>query len=420
MKTDVLNATNLLKNGNPISANNVIQVSGLSNLPTPVGDVITLAGSTVYVFSGTVDIGANRFVLGVNTMLMGNHPALDTIVSTTTGDLITSTESNRIDNLSVICTSARVFNLSGGGAKNILCNFFIIKSCDTAGLIDSMALFSMNNCLLISYSVGGFSFTGTGALLRITAGTYNGSTGNIIDLGTALFDTVYLQNIKVNNSGTAVGIAVASNGANITANGFGILSGCFFEDTATAITGYTNFDIDWDVRDNASVELTSDRFQPTGWGNYADGETSPATLSVSTTPTKLLVDGTSSLSDYLPISIRGVSELWDTTTDKIIPITVGDSYDVRVNIEVTAKGGGASAINVILDIGGGGSPTINVVEAQIPITKSVPLTSIATFPIFTLATFIANGGQIFLSTDTGTATVGSRSITIIRTSSGAS
>ena len=157
-----------------------------------------------------------------------------------------------------------------------------------------------------------------------------------------------------------------------------------------------------------------------GWANYADAETTPATQSITTTASKLQIDGggANSNSAYLPREIRGSSELWDTTNDKIIPISLGDSYMVRVGLEVTAKTGAAGTIYIQLDIGGAATPTIVVLEEDISIAKTVPFSFVAPFPIFCLSTFIANGGQIFLSSDTGTITIAERNISIYRMSKG--
>lgn len=153
-----------------------------------------------------------------------------------------------------------------------------------------------------------------------------------------------------------------------------------------------------------------------GWGYYQDAETSPATQTINTTPSKLQIDGASASSDsnYLPREIRGTAELWDTTNDKITPIKIGDGYDIRVSIEITGKTGSPNEITLQLDIGGGASPTIVISEISQSVAKTAPFILSFALPIFSLATFLSNGGQIFLSTDTGTVTVASRNILIKR------
>ena len=152
-----------------------------------------------------------------------------------------------------------------------------------------------------------------------------------------------------------------------------------------------------------------------GWGNYQDGETTPATQTITTTPSKLLIDGAGAASEsgYLPREIRGVSELWDNV-DTITPVNIGDAYDVRVSLEITAKTASPNVIDIVLDIGGAAGITIPIAEVQIPVVTSVPFTVTGAIPIFCLSTFVTNGGTLFFSTDAGTLTVAARSIFIKR------
>lgn len=153
-----------------------------------------------------------------------------------------------------------------------------------------------------------------------------------------------------------------------------------------------------------------------GWGNYSDSETSPVTQTITTTPTKLLIDGLGSGTNesYLPNSLSGGTSLWDGTQSIITPASVGDSYDTRINLEITAKVSSPTRLNVILDIGGGASPSIIVSEKAETIEKTVPFPLSVNVLIFSLNTFVANGGQIFLSTDSGSVTIASRAILISR------
>jgi len=73
-----------------------------------------------------------------------------------------------------------------------------------------------------------------------------------------------------------------------------------------------------------------------GWGYYQDAESSPATQSITSTASKLQIDGAGVDSDssFLPREIRGSSELWDTTNDNIIGINAGDAYYTRIDLEI--------------------------------------------------------------------------------------
>ena len=158
-------------------------------------------------------------------------------------------------------------------------------------------------------------------------------------------------------------------------------------------------------------------YLPQGWGHYADNT---AGQIFTTSPTKLVVNGlgTTSESAYLPREIRGSGELWDVSTSRITPILAGDTYNLRLQFPITAKTGTPTTLEIDLDIGATTSPTIIVAARSIAVTKTPPYTISIGFPIFCLATFLANGGQFFLSTDTGTLTTVGASIFIDRNTSG--
>lgn len=155
-------------------------------------------------------------------------------------------------------------------------------------------------------------------------------------------------------------------------------------------------------------------YEKTGHGYYKDNA---AAQVFDTTPAKLSIDGlgSSTVTSRLPKEIRGSDNLWDTTDDKITPIAAGDSYDLRLDLPITAKSGVPTALTVELDIGGGASPTSVIVELDQGLSKTPPYVKSIPMAIFCESTFITNGGQIFLSVDTGTVSVTAPGIFINRT-----
>ncbi len=140
-----------------------------------------------------------------------------------------------------------------------------------------------------------------------------------------------------------------------------------------------------------------------GW-DYSKDNASAQTFS--TTPALLSINGSGSTtqSGYNPFEIRGTSNLWNTTSDRIMPINAGDSYDVRLDLPVTAESASPTELTVELDIQSGGTyGGATVIVNRYALTgRSTPYTVSIAFPIFALATFVANGGQFWLTTDTGT------------------
>ena len=161
-------------------------------------------------------------------------------------------------------------------------------------------------------------------------------------------------------------------------------------------------------------------YNTAGWGFYVEDQTVASTQVITTTSSLLQIDGLdpSSTSLYLPYEIRGVSELWDTVNNKIIPIGIGDGYTVRIDLQITSKTATPTELVLDLDISGAATPTTVIVERVIGVSKTPPYTVSVGFPLFTLANFNANGGQIFLRTDAGTLTLTRRQFSIHRISNG--
>ena len=186
----------------------------------------------------------------------------------------------------------------------------------------------------------------------------------------------------------------------------------------TATAENTAVRVGTNLVDNA--EFVKAQSEILGFGSYIDSETSPATQTITTSESKLLIDGAASSSNslYLPLQIRGISELWDVTNNKINAINIGDGYTMRLDFEIESKSGAPKGIDVILDTGGGATPTIIELERTISVSKIAPYKVSIAFPYFTLSNFKTNGGQIFLKTDSGSVIISNRKISIHRISSG--
>lgn len=156
---------------------------------------------------------------------------------------------------------------------------------------------------------------------------------------------------------------------------------------------------------------------PHGWGYYQHGG---GTQVFNVTPSKLLIDGAGANTSeaFLPLAIRGVGSLWDVATSDLTPIAVGDAYTLRIDLPITAETGSVTDIDLQLDIGGAASPSIVIVDRHTTAGKALPYTISIGVPVFSLSTFLANGMQVFVSTDTGTITVTNPTITIVRVSAG--
>jgi len=175
---------------------------------------------------------------------------------------------------------------------------------------------------------------------------------------------------------------------------------------ASALTGHVY------VADGAGSGVWSGQApQPHGWIYYKDGA---AAQTFDTTAAKLSINGATSILDtYAP---TGVTTLWDTTGDVMTPAALGDSYIIRLDLPVTARTGTPNKITIQYDIGGGVTPSNVVVSEELAVDGAAPYSVSVSTAIFCLATFLANGMQIFLEVDTGTVDITEPAIFITRTS----
>lgn len=133
-----------------------------------------------------------------------------------------------------------------------------------------------------------------------------------------------------------------------------------------------------------------------GWAYYDDSQyTSGSPLNINNTTTQVTIDGLGSSTElsYLP---DGIS-FFDTTTSEITPENIGDSYILRFDFNAIS-----ASNNVLFDVEidiGSGSPNL-VYDQTLTIVKGSNTEqrySLA-IPIYTLNTFLTNGGKIKIAT----------------------
>lgn len=152
----------------------------------------------------------------------------------------------------------------------------------------------------------------------------------------------------------------------------------------------------------------------TGWGQYQDTQravTTPTQTLTAGVRTKFICDGAFLTSEYLPDD--AVAPLWNITTNKIQPIAAFDAYHLRMSFWAQNYSGATPYIEMALDIGGGIG---EIVWRDFSLIKGGSVVKIsAAFPVFTGATFLANGGEIYLTYQgTGTCDVFANDIMIVR------
>lgn len=165
---------------------------------------------------------------------------------------------------------------------------------------------------------------------------------------------------------------------------------------------------------DGSGGLDFTRYQ--GWGQYQDTDRTVGTPTLTLTAgvkTKLTCDGGYLTVEKLPSD--ATASLWNTTTNKIQPVAAFDMYHVRVGFWAENYAGINPYIDFALDIG---SPIGEIAWRDIGLRKSgATVKASVAFPVFAGDTFLANGGEFYLTYNgTGTCDIYAVNILAVRES----
>lgn len=181
--------------------------------------------------------------------------------------------------------------------------------------------------------------------------------------------------------------------------------------TPSSVTGGTSQLRLLDLDDLSDSGVTS----WTGWAQYDESVkiTEGTGLSLPAgVRTPLTIDGLGSLTntDGLP---TGVTEFWNTSTNKFTPAGLNDAYDLRLFFIARCATTNAY-LDVDLDIGG----SVGILAQQsFSFVKSIDQYFNTNLSVFTAATFLANGGT-FNITASHPATLWRPKLLIVRTHKG--
>ena len=399
-----------------------VVVNSLADLPTPVGGVITLSTDNInYIFTNLIDFATNKIVVtGDQVRLSGVKTATCGLAYSGTETFITCSKAITFERVVVVGIGATKLVEANGLGAGV---FFLDKAAFLGGDLQvDVSDYSIFVSEFSQYSIADNSIIlgGNYTSILINKNIFQDISLEVINLNGCTTDAIGIELNTCVMTASSTFLTLAVDSGNINPGGEGTITSNKINNTlnGTSSVGYSPLDELWYVSGNNQIK-TSDRILPTGWGSYFDDES--AVLNVDGTPTLLEVNGLggNTNEDHLPNIIRGVESLWDSNDNCIKPITEGDSYDIRIQLELTNTSSNPTRMDCVLDIGGGLSPTIPIATDAKTLKTGTPQTLIFSFPIYSLSTFISNGGQIFLSCNSGSAEITGRSILIVRTSSGA-
>lgn len=262
-----------------------IAVSQLSDLPTPVSNVITLASDTNYQFIDDVDLGINRLVLNGN-MISAVDASIIKITYTGTDTMFTSTgtTTNKIEGLKLACPNGQMFDISGGGVGIFQLLNMNIESADTLGVWNNLAGSQISNIFMESYTTNGLLFTGAHGVFVSDATLINVNAGVMYDLGTATFDGFTLTNSFPNVSAGATFLSGLTGSGNVNAGGLATMVNITQTGLGDVLVGPTPDDVRWQFALNNTINDT--------FTDSLSYNTAGVTVPITTINTPVLIGGT--------------------------------------------------------------------------------------------------------------------------------
>lgn len=268
----------------PNVRNNFVLVQNKSDLPAPVGGVITLADNTDYEINGFINIGTDRIVMGLNNKIYGITALKDRIISaTTSGALFTSTNNSVVfNNISFISSGvgSEIFNLTGDGTnKGLLDKCICIGSTSIGTITGGFDTLIIDGCVFSGNS-GGLEIQGTSNDVYIFDNFIEGFTGTPTALSFSGSGTYHTINISRNMFEVDTGQTALNISNTLTVTDGGIIIANTFEGVGFYLTGITPNTTDWLIPYKTNVGLAGLLEQFLNWGiDGAFGTTSTTNLS---------------------------------------------------------------------------------------------------------------------------------------------
>lgn len=233
-----------------------IQVFDINDFPTPSAGVITLADNTEYLLQNDVS-SANRFIVGLNTVVSGADGSLITLGYTGSGVMFTAADKSwKMRDIAVNCPSGTVFDMSSSTGLHIFRYISGGITCANIGTFDDMYVTVFWNVFCYSITGTGFTFTGNHSivLLSMMAIVVPSGTGDAVDIGTATFDSFTMSKVLFNVNSTGYCLTGSASSANINTGGLGTVMNCQQLGSATFLDGNISpYDNRWQFQMNPDV-----------------------------------------------------------------------------------------------------------------------------------------------------------------------
>jgi hypothetical protein len=315
-----------------------VVVNLLSDFPTPVSNVITLADDTEYLIGDAVSLGLNELVMGDGCAVSAIESIAVPLSYAGTGDMFTILNNTaRISDLTISCPSGRVINFSDNTDTLFRMNDCTV-SCATFGLFNSGgasgSTVRFTNVSPASITSSGCTITGSWNTWLWEVSSTSLTGGSLFNFGTATFDAIVLDLVLANLGAGTTLITGAASSANINTGGTAIVTRMLTSGAGTILSGVTVDDALWNFFHNDDIADT----RPDGLLSMQSNAT-PTAIAVAGDP--VLVAGT--------WVVERNSQTTGTTAGRI---TYNGGKDVTIPItgSFTVEPASGGAVNISIEV----------------------------------------------------------------------
>lgn len=237
----------------PASTKTVV-VNQLSDFPSAVLGVITLASDTEYAIRNDIST-SDRFVLGNNTVITGSDEEVVNLTYTGVGNMFTgSSVTSKLKNIKITCSSGTFLNFVGSGTEifQLVDSTVIASTLGTIGGLNGVQLTSVQ----FNVTTNGFLLTGSNGVMLTTSMLATIAAGTLFDLGTSTFNGISFTDCFSTLNGSSVFLSGAASSANLNTGALGSVHNCRFFGAGTPLSTITVFDLQWQFFINDAIPET--------------------------------------------------------------------------------------------------------------------------------------------------------------------
>lgn len=240
--------------------NPIIYVSEEADFPVQDATTITLEAGKIYQYTSSFST-AKRFIVQDGAKFTAFNFFSPVLTYTGTGSMFTGTDASfSIRECRISCPSAQLFSFTDtvGGLFIFLMDQVRVVSALKFGTFNNLQTVFINDTSSLSVT-NGITLTGANMVVFSVNKLFLGSTNTTfigIDFGTAISQTIEVDDFVCSGGAGSIGLKGAAASANVPVGVLATVSGCDFTGVTTPLSGITTTSKRWRFTSNGGIRDT--------------------------------------------------------------------------------------------------------------------------------------------------------------------